>query len=238
MNKGKIVLVVMIVVVLLLAMGGVYAYYALNTESVTLPSFVNNILNPTTEPVTEPTTIATEPITEAPTDPIPEINASISAQELSLTSGQTAQINAEIKNQVEGKNYNIRYTTSNENIASIDSQGLVTPMSKGECKVGVYVEGYESSIKNFDVTVSDPRIDQINILNSYLNSLKTKEEYKYSNNKTGYAKLDGCKIADFNNDGSYELFIVYKLANDFQKVQVVKICYFTAVQLCIACFIV
>lgn len=223
MNKGKIVLVVMIVVVLLLAMGGVYAYYALNTESVTLPSFVNNILNPTTEPVTEPTTIATEPITEAPTDPIPEINASISAQELSLTSGQTAQINAEIKNQVEGKNYNIRYTTSNENIASIDSQGLVTPMSKGECKVGVYVEGYESSIKNFDVTVSDPRIDQINILNSYLNSLKTKEEYKYSNNKTGYAKLDGCKIADFNNDGSYELFIVYKLANDFQKVQVVTV---------------
>ncbi|MEE1281112.1 MAG: Ig-like domain-containing protein [Acutalibacteraceae bacterium] len=223
MKKGKIVLVVMIIAVLLLAMGGVYAYYALNTESVTLPSFVNNILNPTTEPVTEPTTIATEPITEAPTDPIPEINASISAQELSLTSGQTAQINAEIKNQVEGKNYNIRYTTSNENIASIDSQGLVTPMSKGECKVGVYVEGYESSIKNFDVTVSDPRIDQINILNSYLNSLKTKEEYKYSNNKTGYAKLDGCKIADFNNDGSYELFIVYKLANDFQKVQVVTV---------------
>lgn len=229
MKKGKIVLVVMIIVVLLIAMGGVYTYYLLNNEDVTLPSFVSNIFNSGTEPVTEPTTIATEPITEAPTDPIPEINASITAQELSLTSGQTAQINAEIKNPVEGKSYNIRYTTSNENIASIDSKGLVTPMSKGECKVGVYVEGYEASIKNFDVTVSDYRIDQINVLNNYLSGLKTKEEYKYSNNKKGYAKLDGCRIADFNNDGSYELFIVYKMANDFQKAQVVTVSGNTAI---------
>lgn len=229
MNKGKIVLVVMIVVVLLLAMGGVYAYYALNNENVTLPSFVNNILNLATEPVTEPTTIATEPITEAPTDPIPEINASITAQELSLTSGQTAQINAEIKNPVEGKSYNIRYTTSDEHIASIDSKGLVTPMSNGECKVGVYVEGYDSSIKNFDVKVSDYRINQINILNSYLSGLKAKEEYKYSNNKTGYAKISGCRIADFNNDGSYELFIIYKMASDFQKAQIVTVSGNTAI---------
>ncbi len=229
LKKGKIVLVVMIIVVLLIAMGGVYTYYLLNNEDVTLPSFVSNIFNSGTEPVTEPTTIATEPITEAPTDPIPEINASITAQELSLTSGQTAQINAEIKNPVEGKSYNIRYTTSNENIASIDSKGLVTPMSKGECKVGVYVEGYEASIKNFDVTVSDYRIDQINVLNNYLSGLKTKEEYKYSNNKKGYAKLDGCRIADFNNDGSYELFIVYKMANDFQKAQVVTVSGNTAI---------
>lgn len=229
MKKGKIVLVVMIIAVLLLAMGGVYAYYALNTESVTLPSFVNNILNPATEPVTEPTTIATEPITEAPTEPMPEINASITAQELSLTSGQTAQINAEIKNPIEGKSYNIRYTTSNENIASIDSKGLVTPMSKGECKVGVYVEGYEASIKNFDVKVSDYRIDQINVLNSYLSGLKTKEEYKYANNKKGYAKLSGCRIADFNNDGSYELFIVYKMASDFQKAQIITVSGNTAI---------
>ena len=220
MKKGKIVLVVMIIVVLLLAMGGVYTYYAVNNGNLTLPSFAS-MFNSTAESVTQPTTNATEPVTETPTEPIPEIKASISAQELSLTDVQTAQITAEIKNPVEGKNYNIRYTTSDENIASIDSTGLVTPMSKGECKVGVYVEGYDSSIKNFDITVSDYRIDQINILNSYLCSIKAKEEYTYSGNKTGYAKLDGCKIADFNNDGSYELFIVYKMANDFQKVQVV-----------------
>lgn len=221
LKKGKIVLVVIIIVILLLSMGGVYTYYAVNNGSLTLSSFTN-MFNPT-ESVTQLATIATEPVTEAPTECIPEIKASVSAQELSLTSTQTAQITAEITNPVEGKNYNIRYTTSDENIASIDSTGLVTPMSKGECKVGVYVEGYDSSVKNFDITVSDSRIDQINILNSYLSSLKTKEEYKYSNKKTGYAKLDGCKIADFNNDGSYELFIVYKMANDFQKVQVVTV---------------
>lgn len=221
LKKGKIVLVVVIIVILLLSMGGVYTYYAVNNGSLTLSSFTN-IFN-TTESATQLATITTEPVTEAPTECIPEIKASVSAQELSLTSTQTAQITAEITNPVEDKSYNIRYTTSDENIASIDSTGLVTPMSKGECKVGVYVEGYDSSVKNFDITVNDSRIDQINILNSHLSSLKAKEEYKYSNNKTGYAKLDGCKIADFNNDGNYELFIVYKLANDFQKVQIVTV---------------
>lgn len=222
LKKGKIVLlVVMIIVILLLTLGGAYTYYAMNNSSLTLPSF-SQIFNSqtTTEPPTQPT-VTTEPVTVAPTEPIPEIKSSVSAQDLSLTSGQTAQITAEIKNPVEGKSYNIRYTTSDENIASIDSKGLVTPMSKGECKVGVYVEGYDASIKTFDIRVSDYRIDQINVLNSYLSSIKTKEEYKYSGNKTGYARLSGCRIADFNNDGSYELFIVYKLANDFQKVQVV-----------------
>lgn len=221
MKKGKIVLVVMIIAILLLALGGAYTYYAMNNGSLALPSFSEIFnSNANTETPTQPVAV-TEPITEAPTEPIPEIIASISAQELSLTSGQTAQITAEIKNPVAGKSYNIRYTTSDENIASIDSKGLVTPMSKGECNVGVYVEGYDSSIKNFDITVSDNRIDQINILNSYLCSIKTKEKYKYAGNKTGYARLNGCRIADFNNDGSYELFIVYKMANDFQKVQVV-----------------
>ena len=219
-KKGKIVLVVIIILVLVLAFGGVATYYAVSNDMITLPSFAS-FLNPATEPVTEPATVATEPVTEAPTEPTPEIKASISAQELSLTSGQTAQITAEVANSVEGKSYNIRYTTSDENIASIDSKGLVTPMSKGECTVGVYVEGFDSSIKNFNITVSDYRIDQINVLNSYLSSLKTKEEYTYSGSKKGYAKLNGCRIADFNNDGSYELFIVYKMANNFQKVQVV-----------------
>ena len=213
-------LVVMVIIVLVLALGGAGTYYAVSKGMITLPSFAS-FLNSATEPATQPATTATEPVTEPPTEPIPEIKASISAQELSLTSGQTAQITAEVTNPKEGKSYNIRYTTSDENIASIDSKGLVTPMSKGECTVGVYVEGFDASIKNFDIKVTDYRIDQINVLNSYLSTLKAKEEYTYSGSKKGYARLDGCRIADFNNDGSYELFVVYKLANDFQKVQVV-----------------
>lgn len=65
----------------------------------------------------------------------------------------------------------------------MDTTGLVTPMSKGECQVGVYVEGYDTTIKNFTVTVSDYRIDEINVLNEYLFSLKTTEEYTYAKTK-------------------------------------------------------
>lgn len=228
MKKGKIVLIVVLILVLILGIGGAGTYYAASKGVITLPSFMNMIVKPTETP-TQQTTVPTEPVTEAPTEPLPQLNASISTQELSVTDAQTAQITAEIANPIQGKEYNIRYTTSDENIASINSTGLITPLSKGECKVGVYVEGYDASIKNFNITINDNRIDQISILNSYLFNLKTKEEYTYAGSKKGNAILDGCRIGDFNNDGSYELFITYKMANDFQKVQVVTTSGTTAV---------
>lgn len=228
LKKGKIVLIVVLILVLILGIGGAGTYYAASKGVITLPSFMNMIVKPTETP-TQQTTVPTEPVTEAPTEPLPQLNASISTQELSVTDAQTAQITAEIANPIQGKEYNIRYTTSDENIASINSTGLITPLSKGECKVGVYVEGYDASIKNFNITVNDNRIDQISILNSYLFNLKTKEEYTYAGSKKGNAILDGCRIGDFNNDGSYELFITYKMANDFQKVQVVTTSGTTAV---------
>lgn len=229
MKKGKIVLVVVLILVLILALGGAGTYYAASKGIISLPSFMNMLFKPTEVPTTQQPTVPTEPVTEAPTEPLPQLNASISTQELSVTDAQTAQITAEIANPIQGKEYNIRYTTSDENIAFINSTGLITPLSKGECKVGVYVEGYDASIKNFNITVNDNRIDQISILNSYLFNLKTKEEYTYAGSKKGNAILDGCRIGDFNNDGSYELFITYKMANDFQKVQVVTTSGTTAV---------
>ncbi len=221
MKKGKIVLVVILIIILVLSVGGVGAYYAASKGIISLPSFMSMNSKPTEAPTQQVTTSQTEPVTETPTEPLPQIEATISTQELSVENAQTAQITAKITNPQEGKKYNIRYTTSDENIAAIDSSGLITPMSKGECKVGVYVEGYDASVKNFDIKVADSRIDQISVLNSYLFGLKTKEEYTYAGGKKGYALLDGCKIGDFNNDGGFELFITYKMANDFQKVQVV-----------------
>lgn len=228
LKKGKIVFVVILIIVLVLALGGAGTYFAASKGIISLPSFMNMANKPTESP-SQQSAIPTEPVTEAPTDPLPQINATISAQELSVTDGQTAQITAEIANPVEGKEYNIRYTTSDENIASINSSGLITPLSKGECKVGVYVEGYDASIKNFNMTVGDYRIDQISVLNSYLFGLNAKEEYTYAGGKKGNAILDGCRIGDFNNDGGYELFVAYKMANDFQKVQVVTTSGTTAV---------
>ena len=211
LKKGKVAITVTIIVVLLL--GGTGAFYALS-EGTFDPAKLTNLFTEATEPPTE----ATEPPTEAP----PELSATISSQTLELTQSQTSQITAELKKGDKEK-CNIRYSTSDENIASIDAKGLITPMSKGECQVGVYVEGYETTIKNFTVTVSDSRIDQIDILNQYLFSLNAKETYTYAGSKKGNARLTGCKIDDFNNDGIYELFLTYKMANDFQKVQVVTV---------------
>lgn len=215
LKKGKVAITVTIIVVLLL--GGTGAFYALS-EGTFDPAKLTNLFTEATEPPTEAPTEATEPPTEAP----PELSATISSQTLELTQSQTSQITAELKKGDKEK-CNIRYSTSDENIASIDAKGLITPMSKGECQVGVYVEGYETTIKNFTVTVSDSRIDQIDILNQYLFSLNAKETYTYAGSKKGNARLTGCKIDDFNNDGIYELFLTYKMANDFQKVQVVTV---------------
>lgn len=215
LKKGKVAITVTIIVVLLL--GGTGAFYALS-EGTFDPAKLTNLFTEATEPPTEAPTEVTEPPTEAP----PELSATISSQTLELTQSQTSQITAELKKGDKEK-CNIRYSTSDENIASIDAKGLITPMSKGECQVGVYVEGYETTIKNFTVTVSDSRIDQIDILNQYLFSLNAKETYTYAGSKKGNARLTGCKIDDFNNDGIYELFLTYKMANDFQKVQVVTV---------------
>lgn len=207
--------IIALVIVLVLGLGGTGAFYALSGGTFDA-AVLANILTKATE---APTQEATKAPTEPPTEGIPELAAKISQQELSVTEGKTAQISAEITNSK--KTGNIRYTTSDENIAAVNSQGVVTPMSKGECQVGAYVEGYDTTIKNFTVKVSDDRVDDITALNSYLYSLKPTEEYTYAKTKKGKAKISGCKIGDFNEDGSYELFITYKLSENFQKARVV-----------------
>lgn len=210
-------MIIIAVIVVVLFVGGTCTLYALSDGTFDISKISSTF---------KPTEMATQPPTQAPTEPPtipnPELKADISNQQLEITANQTSQITASLEN-VNPKDFNIRYISSDENIASIDSKGLVTPMSQGECQVGVYVEGYDSTIKNFTITVTDERMDDIQVLNKYLFRLSTIEEYSYAVNKKGNAKLVGCKIDDFNNDGSYELFIVYKLAGDFQKVQVVTV---------------
>lgn len=218
LKKSKTAIVVTIVIIVVVLLGGTGVFYALNREDIDV-SILTNLITTKTEP---PTEAPTEPPTELPTERLPQLEAKISAQMLELTSGQTANITAEVRDG-EKSEYNIRYSTSDENIASVDANGVVTPMSQGECQVGAYIEGYDTTIRNFTVTVADSRIDQINVLNKYLFNLKAKETYTYSGGKKGNARLSGCRIDDFNNDGSYELFLTYKMANQFQKVTVVTV---------------
>ena len=208
-SKKRLIVIVGACAAVLLAGTGIF--YAVSGGTFDIARIVNSNVEGETRP--------TE--TAKPTEPEkPELEASISAQSLDLAENQTAQIKAVLKNKEKSK-YNVRYTTSDENIAAIDTKGKITPMSKGECQVGVYVEGYDTTIKNFNVKVEDYRIDQISMLSSYLFGLNTKEAYIYAGNRSGNARITGCKIDDFNGDGNYELFIKYNLANKLQKTFVV-----------------
>ena len=192
-------------------LAGTGMFYAVSGGTFDITRLANSNVEGETRPTEKP----------KPTEPDkPELEASISAQTLNLVENQTAQIKAELKNKEKSK-YNVRYTTSDENIAAIDTKGKITPMSKGECQVGVYVEGYDTSIKNFNIKVEDYRIDQISMLSSYVFGLSTKEAYTYAGNRKGNAKITGCKIDDFDGDGNYELFIKYNLSNKLQKIFVV-----------------
>ncbi len=210
MSRKKIA--VLTTVTLAVASLSAFTIYAVNTGGFSPAELVSNIL------YGKPTEPPTQPPTQPPTDP--ELEAKISTQELSVNEKTTANITANIKGE-QKSGYNIRYTTSDENIAYIDTKGIITPKSNGECQVGVYIEGYDNSLKNFSLKVQDDRIQQIQILNSYLFGLSYNENYTYSGTKQGIAKLTGCRIEDINQDGNYELIMKYNLADMFQKVFVV-----------------
>ncbi len=191
-----------------------FTIYAVNTGNFSPAELVSNILYPK---ATEP---PTQPPTAPPTDP--ELDAKISSQKLSVKENTQANITATIKGNQQG-GYNIRYTTSDENIAYIDTKGNITPKSAGECQVGVYIEGYDNSLQNFSLQVQDERMQQIQTLNSYLFGLSYRQEYFYANGKKGIAKMTGCRIKDINQDGNYELIIRYNLSDMLQKVFVVTL---------------
>ena len=211
MNKKKAVVIALISagVVFLSA----FTIYAVRVGSFSPTELVSNILyGKPTQPPTQP------PATVPPADP--ELEAKISAQTLNVKQDTKAKITAKIKGEKQN-GYNIRYTTSDENIAYIDTNGNITPKSSGECQVGVYIEGYDNSLKNFALKVEDERISQIQLLNEYLFGLSGKEQYTYSGGRKGVAKITGCRIEDINKDGNYELILKYNLAEMFQKVFVV-----------------
>ncbi len=126
-------------------------------------------------------------------------------------------------NGVKDETYTIRYSTADDKIAQIDNNGKITPLSKGVCTINVYVPEIDKSQKEFQLEVDDSRLTQVGTLSNYLFSINPRQSYVYSNNKNGNAKLTGCKIADFDDDKDYELFVRYNITDNFQKMEVVDI---------------
>lgn len=181
----------------------------------------NKAITDATEETKKPTTP-----TKATTAHTVEISLTIDNPQLKI--GETTRLKASLNEKNRG-NFNIRYSSSDENIAKVDSSGNVTAMSMGECQISAYIESVENSTKEVSVKVTDDRIKDVNILNNYLAGIPASQSYTYSGNKKGTAYVSQCKIDDFNNDGSYEMFIIYNVTSQIKTAEIVTISNGTAV---------
>lgn len=221
LKKGKTAVIITACTLAVLLIGGTTAFYFVSNGTFD-PVTVTSLFSTATEPPTETVTKATKP-TEPPTEKEPELETKLSSNRIDIANSETAELKASLKKGVKNRNYKIRYSTSDENIAQVDDKGIITPLSKGKCKINVYIPEYEKSMKSFDIEVEDSRINELKLLNEYLFNIKTRQTYSYSKNRTGTAKLTGCKIEDIDNDGSLELLIKYNITDKFQKIEYVKV---------------
>lgn len=216
MKRGLIITLSILLVIVV----GVIAFCIINPQLAQQAiSSITGVFQEPTQPPTQPPTV---PPTQPTTAPAPKLKAT--ADKGTLEVSETAQIEAKIDSasSAQTESYNIRYTSSDENIARVDAAGVVTAMSKGDCTITVSIDGQEDKVQA-DFKVTDKRIEQLNLLNNYLASVKSVEEFTYGKNKKGKATLEKCIIDDFNGDGSFELLIVYQIKKAVNKAEIVKI---------------
>lgn len=214
MKKGLLITLVTLLVLVI----GVGAFCILNP--VLAQQAVNKISGVFAEPTEPPTQPLTEPLTtQTPTEPMP--NISVTANEDTIEVGETAQVTVEFLTQLENEPQ-IQYVSSDDNIAMVDSSGVITAKSEGECVITVFPQGYEDQKQEATFKITDKRIKQINILNNYLSKIPAEKEYKYGLKKAT-ATLSKCIIDDFNNDGNYEMFILYALRGSEQAAEIVTV---------------
>lgn len=178
---------------------------------------INGIFQEPTQPVTKPP--ATKPIT-ATKPPIESISASVESKTLEV--GKTEQIKTVVTGSAASQS-SVRFISSDENIASVDLKGTVTAKSQGQCEITAYVEGFDNIKETIKFNITDDRIDQINILNNYLQSLKMSESFKYGNNKTANVRVAQCKIDDFGGYGQYDMYIIRKITDDIKLAEIVRV---------------
>lgn len=211
--KKALVIISVVLIVLALGCAGTIIAFPQQAQTV-INNIRNSIGNETaTQPATE-ATAATQPPTQPPTPKLTLANSDTSIE-------VGAAIDLQAKETAGAANVNIRYDTSDKNIASVDATGKVTAMSMGTCDVWAYADGYNDTKQTVKITVTDARIDKINVLNDYLYSQPLTKDYTYATSKTGKARLTKCKITDFNSDGNYMLFIKYNMTDSMNKAEFV-----------------
>ena len=206
--KTKVIITILVV----LALIAVGAVIMLVVNPVIATQIINDING-----VTEPTTIVTEPTTTTPpTEPttLPMLESiKVDQKVVALEVEKTEQLKPVVLPE-NTPNKKVYYTSSNEDIASVSVSGLVTALSQGECKINISADANSSITAVYTIKVTDKKIEQINVLNDYINKKGNTFEVKYSGNKKKDVIISNAMIKDINNDGEYELFIAYSLGTN------------------------
>lgn len=196
MKKAAIIILIIVVVLVLGMAATVYFNPSIVSELAVLGQS-------STEPVTE----ATEP---AETQP-PEIaNITLSGNN-ELKKGESTEL--AVKYTPENAPVpTINWSTSDANVATVDSSGSVKAVAMGECEITAEVS--DSDVKAvFKITVTDEELEKINILNNYLIEIPDSRLESYGTSSTMLLTLEKAEIADFNGDKSDELLIQMKSAS-------------------------
>ncbi|MGN1112210.1 MAG: Ig domain-containing protein [Acutalibacteraceae bacterium] len=202
----KAAIIISIVAVLLVL--GTGALLCLNPEAAAQIAFW---VKPT-EPETQPT--------EPPTETQPQITELTLSGKSKLKKGDTAELAVKYSPQIAAVP-KISWSSSDKNVASVDNEGCVKAVAKGECAITALADNGVRA--DFKLSVTDERMDKINILNNYLVELPDSRLEKYGKSSTMLVTLERAEIGDFNGDKSEELLLVRKSASGCEFAEIVAL---------------
>lgn len=140
---------------------------------------------------------------------------SLSQDMLTLEIGKTSQMSASPEPVSSGQKLAIVWTSSDEKIATVSPEGLVTAVSKGTCTITASVDAAVSA--SAQITVQDPGEEEIALLKAYLKdglqSPSVKSLNKSSMHPDGMPaevtikQLNDAAIVDLNGDNHYEMIV-------------------------------
>ncbi|WP_283610321.1 Ig-like domain-containing protein [Faecalispora anaeroviscerum] len=140
---------------------------------------------------------------------------SLSQDTLTLEIGQTAQMSASPKPESSDKKIAVVWTSSDEKIATVSPDGLVTAVSKGTCTITASVDAAVSA--SAQITVQDPGEEEIALLKAYLKDRLQAPSVKSLNKSSIYPdgmpaevtikQLNDAAIVDLNGDNHYEMIV-------------------------------
>lgn len=167
--------------------------------------------------------------TEAPTEPTtqPPTSSDVQALQAEKTSstlkrGDTLTLSPVIVPE-NAKNKALSFTSSNPNVASVDSTGKVTALSAGECTITAVSSANKKATAAYKFTITDERIDEIKLLNDYLLEIPSSRKVSYGDKKTQTVNLVQCRITNQGTDGHYVLLLKYQIGASITAVEVVTL---------------